>query len=293
MTGSTLETSKEPLFERVYKIARALRPLPTQEAAPNGAAPQLSVGQELLSRLQQANVQPLVAKVRESYLSGQEQALPLLNHMGDYLTELDDRWQLFVHTRIDPLLGGERSQQLSELNIQMSAAEKDINRRLLFSVGNMGIAWVATHFFPPLALFNAGMMVWLGLPIYRRGWQTLVEERRLTYPVVLAGAAATILLGGQYVPGSVMMFAIIATNKLVNRTEDHFRRSIVDALGQQPRTVWRLRGDVAVETPLAEIERGDLLVVGAGEMIAVDGVIVEGAAVVDQHRHLLLLLRSH
>jgi len=30
MTGSTLETSKEPLFERIYKIARALRPLPTQ-----------------------------------------------------------------------------------------------------------------------------------------------------------------------------------------------------------------------------------------------------------------------
>ncbi len=284
MTGSTLETSKEPLFERFYKIARALRPLPTQEAAPNGEAPQLSVGQELLSRLQQANVQPLVAKVRESYLSGQEQALPLLNHMGDYLTELDDRWQLFVHTRIDPLLGGERSQQFNELGIQMSAAEKEINRRLLFSVGNMGIAWVATYFFPPLSLINAAMMVWLGLPIYRRGWQTLVEERRLTYPVVLAGAAATILLGGQYVPGSVMMFAIIATNKLVNRTEDHFRRSIVDALGQQPRTVWRLRGDVAVETPLAEIARGDLLVVGAGEMIAVDGVIVEGAAVVDQHR---------
>lgn len=147
MTGSTFETSKKLLFERFYKITRALQLLSAQVAASNGAATELSVGQELLSRFQQANVQPLMAKARESYLSGQEQALPLLNHMGNYLTELDDRWQLFVHTRIDPLLGGERSQQLSDLNIQMSAAEKDINRRLLLSVGNIGIAWVATQFF--------------------------------------------------------------------------------------------------------------------------------------------------
>ena len=297
---------------------------------------------ERLNRLQQNTVQPLITRFlsaalapnkqgggyQESYLFGaghgaghgtertiKEQVsdlveqIPLLNQVEvfnqveGYLAELDERWQVFVHTRVDPLLGGRRSEQLGELGIQMSASEKEMNRRLLLSAGNIGVAWIATHLFPPLALINAGMMVWLGEPIYGRGWRALRDEKRLTYPVVLAGAAATLIISGQYVPGSVMMFVLTATRKVVNRTEDHFRRNIVDALGQQPRTVWRVRPDVipgqlnvpinvpmslgneiAVETPLAEIKHGDILLVGAGETLAVDGVILEGFATIDQHR---------
>jgi len=258
MAATVLEGAKETLFSRLQRKVREARP--------------------------HSKIHSLIEKARDVYHSGQEQTAPLLNDVGDYLTDVDNRWQLFVHTRIDPLLGGKRSQQLGELGIQMSTVEKSINRRLLFSVGNMGIAWAATNVLPPLALINAGMMVWLGMPIYQRGWQTLINEKRLTYPVVLAGAAATTILSGQYIPGSVMMFAITATNKVINRTEDHFRRNVVDALGQQPSSVWRLRDNVAVETPLSEVHHGDVLLVGAGEMIAVDGTIIEGAATVDQHR---------
>ena len=39
-----------------------------------------------------------------------------------------------------------------------------------------------------------------------------------------------------------------------------------------------------MEIPLSAIQQGDILVIGAGETIAVDGVIVSGAAVIDQHR---------
>lgn len=258
MAASLLEGTKETLLSRLHRKVRAVR--------------------------QHTKIHSLLEKAKDVYQSSQEQTAPLLNDVGDYLTDVDDRWQLFVHTRIDPLLGGKRSQQLGELGIQMSTVEKSINRRLLFSVGNIGVAWAATSVMPPLAIINAGMMVWLGMPIYQRGWLALVNEKRLTYPVVLAGAAATTILSGQYVPGSVMMFAITATNKVINRTENYFRRNIVDALGQQPSTVWRLRDNVAVETPLPEIHHGDVLLVGAGEMIAVDGTIVDGAATVDQHR---------
>ena len=272
MIASSLNRAKETVFDQLHRKAR------------RAFSPETGAFSPVEAVRQQVNVQALIEKAKDFFHSGQKQAAPLLNNMEEYLTDVDDRWQLFVHTRIDPLLGGERSQQLGELGIQMTAVEKNINRRLLFSVGNVGIAWAATNVMPPLALINAGMMVWLGMPIYRRGWLALVEEKRLTYPVVLASAAATTILSGQYIPGSVMMFAISATNKVINRSEDHFRRNISDALGQQPRTVWRLRDNVAVETPLTEIQHGDTLLVGAGETIAVDGVIVEGAAMVDQHR---------
>ena len=237
-----------------------------------------------LQRMQQETLQPLVAEVNTRYQSSKTEVAPLLNTLGGYLSELDDQWQLFVHTRIDPLLGGVRGQQLGDLGIHMSAAEKDINRRMILAAGNIGVALVTTHLFLPLAVVNIGFIAWLGLPIYQRGYQALVKERRLTYPVILFGAQLAIIFGGHFVPGSIVAFGIMITEKIINRTEDHFRRNIVDALGQQPRTVWLLVDGAEVETPLAAIRQADVIAIGAGETIAVDGVILVGAAMIDQQR---------
>lgn len=234
--------------------------------------------------VQNETVQPLVAEVNTLYNAGKTQAAPLLNTLGASLTKLDDRWQLFVHTRIDPLLGGTRGQQLNDLGIRLSPVEKEMNRRLILAAGNVGIALITTHLFLPLAAVNVGLIAWLGMPIYQRGYRALVEEHRLTYPVVLLSAQVAIVLGGNFVPGSVAMFMVTVTEKIINRTEDHFRRNIVDALGQQPRLVWLLVNGTEVETPFAAIRQGDVIVIGAGETVAVDGVIIAGAATIDQHR---------
>ena len=238
----------------------------------------------LWQQAQQETIQPLLAEVTTRYKARKTQAEPLLNALGAYLAELDEQWQTFVHTQIDPLLGGARGEQLSALGIRMSSAEKDINRRLILAAGNIGVALATTHLFLPLAVVNIGFAAWIGLPIYQRGYKALVEDHRLTYPVILFGAQLAIIFGGHFVAGSVMAFVVTATEKIINRTEDHFRRNIVDALGQQPHAVWLLTNGVEVETPLAAIRQADVLVIGAGETIAVDGVIIAGAAIIDQQR---------
>jgi Cu2+-exporting ATPase len=237
-----------------------------------------------VQEMQQEMIQPLMTELTPLYQEVREEAAPFLNKIGGYLRKLDEQWQTFVHTRIDPLLGGARGQQLTDLGIQMSAAEKDINRRLILAAGNIGVALLAAQVFLPLAALYIGLIAWLGMPMFQRSYLALVQERRLTYPIVLLGAELAIILGGHFVAGSVAMFIIVSSNKLINRTEDHFRRNITDALGQQPRTVWRLVNGAEVDTPLEDIRQTDVLLIGAGEMIAVDGVIIDGAAMIDQHR---------
>jgi len=254
------------------------------QAGKEEAAPLLDDIRSYLQKVRQETIQPLLEEINPLYQAGKEQAAPLLNLTGGYLQKLDERWQVFVHTRIDPLLGGERAQQLTNLGIQMSAAEKDINRRLILAAVNIGIALVATRFFLPLAAINIGFIAWLGMPLYQRGYRALTQERRVTYPIVLLCAELAIIFGGHFVAGSVAMFVIAASHKILNRTEDHFRRNIVNALGQQPRTVWRVVNGYEVGTPLEAIGQADVLVIGAGETIAVDGVIIAGAAMIDQHR---------
>lgn len=57
----------------------------------------------------------------------------------------------------------------------------------------------------------------------------------------------------------------------------------MQVFGQQPRTVWVQVDEAEVEIPFAQLQTGDRLVVTAGQMIPVDGVLVQGVASIDQH----------
>lgn len=58
---------------------------------------------------------------------------------------------------------------------------------------------------------------------------------------------------------------------------------MADLFGGQAWTVWLLVAGMEVETPFAHVQSGDTVVVQAGQMIPVDGVITHGVATIDQH----------
>lgn len=214
----------------------------------------------------------------------QEQGALLMDEVKRVLLTLDDQWQRIVEQHIDPLFGSTRSRQFADLGIGLSAAEKDMNRRLILAVGNIGIALMAEQLFLPLALVNIGFSAWLIRPIIERGVRTLMKEKRLTYPLVILSTELVTYLHGFFVPGSVVILLVTVTNKLINRTEHHFRRELASALGEQPHSVWVLIDGNEVEVPFAGLQMGDQVVVGAGEIVPVDGVVTGGTATIDQHK---------
>src|SRR5208337_5381353 len=54
-------------------------------------------------------------------------------------------------------------------------------------------------------------------------------------------------------------------------------------LGKQPRYAWLLQDGQEIQVPLDRLQKGDIVVVNTGEVVPVDGVIVEGLAMIDQH----------
>jgi Cu2+-exporting ATPase len=67
-------------------------------------------------------------------------------------------------------------------------------------------------------------------------------------------------------------------------TQTVTRQSLTHLLGELPTRVWVLRGGEERSIPFEELLLGDILVLTAGHLVPVDGVVVEGAAIVDQHR---------
>ena len=70
--------------------------------------------------------------------------------------------------------------------------------------------------------------------------------------------------------------------KILYKTEDRARRTLVSVFDQQPRSVWLEVDGVEVEVPLERVRAGDTVVVQAGQPIPVDGVITRGLASIDQ-----------
>ena len=109
------------------------------------------------------------------------------------------------------------------------------------------------------------------------------KERRLGVDVlnsiVVMGCLATL----QLFPGAILAWCLSVGRYLVRRTEDNSKKLLLGAFGKQPRYVWLVKDDIEIEMPLDRLEKGDVVAVHTGEVVPVDGIIVEGLAMIDQH----------
>ena len=65
---------------------------------------------------------------------------------------------------------------------------------------------------------------------------------------------------------------------LVRRTEDSSKKMLLGAFGKQPRFVWLLTDGQEIQLSTDKLHKGDIVVVHTGEVVPVDGIIVEGLA---------------
>ena len=70
---------------------------------------------------------------------------------------------------------------------------------------------------------------------------------------------------------------------LVKKTQDDSKKLLLNAFGKQPRYVWLYRDGAEVQIALDRLQPLDVIVVNTGEVVPVDGIIVQGMAMIDQH----------
>ncbi len=97
---------------------------------------------------------------------------------------------------------------------------------------------------------------------------------------VLAAVGAAVL--GAWFEAGLLLFLFSLGHALEHRALDRARRAI-DALGRlRPETARVRRNGELVEVPVAEVKRGDRVVVRAGDRVPLDGIIREGRSSLDQ-----------
>jgi heavy metal translocating P-type ATPase len=95
-------------------------------------------------------------------------------------------------------------------------------------------------------------------------------------------AIATALALGEYLAGAVVALMLAGGNALEASAGRRARRELTTLVERAPRSARRVRGDTVEVVPVEDLAVGDVVVVPAGEVVPVDGVVEGSGAVLDE-----------
>jgi Cu2+-exporting ATPase len=194
--------------------------------------------------------------------------------------------QAFKKVIMISLSGGEvRHQQLKQMvtvDNQANAFQKKLDRNINLSIGLMGLALIGTWFYSPLLPIAAAGALYLFYPLCQKFSQEL-KKWRITTELLEIITIISFLMMGYIFLATLITFLSLLNLKLLARTEEHLHGQLINVFGLQPQSVWVIREGMEVEIPLEAVQKEDIVVVNAGEIIPVDGIITDGFASIDQH----------
>jgi Cu2+-exporting ATPase len=178
--------------------------------------------------------------------------------------------------------------QLIQILDDVLHKSRDIERSpvdldLPLSTASVVLAATSRFLFPALTPLSAAVFLYSVLPSFKSAYDVAFKEKRLGVDVLDAIVVTACLATNQLLAGSVLGLSLSVARKLVQKTEDDSKKMLLNVFGKQPRFVWLDVDGVEVETSLEKIKHNDIIFVHTGETVPVDGEVVDGMAMIDQH----------
>ncbi len=158
-----------------------------------------------------------------------------------------------------------------------------LDLHLPLCTASVPFAAAAQFAMPGLLPAAALLFAYTSIPTFREARHVLFEEKRLGVDVLDAIVVVGCLGTMSIFPGTVLCWCLSFGRVLVKRTQDNSKKLLLNAFGKQPRYVWLYRNGTEVQVSLDKLNKGDIIVVNTGEVVPVDGHVVEGMAMIDQH----------
>jgi heavy metal translocating P-type ATPase len=135
---------------------------------------------------------------------------------------------------------------------------------------------------PIVQAINAPLMLWNGYPIALRAWRVWQRERRLNIDFLDTLAITASLLQGNPLAGAIVTWLIKLGDWIRDLTAAGQRKAMSELLEFQAKMAWVIRDGVVTSIPASQLAIGDPVVAYPGEMVPVDGEVIDGQAMIDQ-----------
>ena len=178
----------------------------------------------------------------------------------------------------------------------LAMSEMVLGSRMLEFVSRPASNWVQL-------VFSAPVVVWAGRPFFVRGWASIINRRPNMFTLIALGVGSAYVysLGATMVPTlfpagfqreggvepyfdtSVVIIVLVLLGQVLElRARHQTGAALRSLLSLAPAIAHRIIDGGEEDVPLGLVETGDTLRVRPGELIPVDGVVVEGRSAVDE-----------
>ncbi len=159
--------------------------------------------------------------------------------------------------------------------------EQENTHYLKLSFISIGITSAFALLLPTFTILTVPLLVYCALPVYQDAYNSLVKKGKFKISILDSIAITAGVTTGYYVVSAFGGGIYFIAAKLLDKTRNNNQKIICDIFQELPQYVWLLSNKV--EIAISELKAGDIIVVNAGEVIPVDGKIVNGIATIDQH----------
>ncbi len=150
------------------------------------------------------------------------------------------------------------------------------------SLFTMGLVALRT-LFPFLSPISLASYIYTAFPVMEDVEKALVKDHKVNVDVLFFIGNLLAISIDQFFPVSFGLWVRYTGRMGAEKTKNRSHTILTSVFEQLPHTVWVLIDQVEVEVPLQDVRANDIVIAKAGEVIPVDGLIMEGMASIDQH----------
>lgn len=165
----------------------------------------------------------------------------------------------------------------------MSVAEAEAAHQQGVSLGAAGLFAVGAFTTPTIAWVGLLMLGYNATYMLRKIRHSLHKQANLSVVCLDFLSISFAILLGFFFTAALLFGMVFTASRLTAKTEREAQADFSRIFGELSDTAWLLQDGIEVEVPLSSLNEKDVIVVHSGNMIPVDGHIVAGEGMVDQH----------
>ena len=183
--------------------------------------------------------------------------------------------------KIFEILDGIKIDDLFEAEPTQVQLSREITNDFYLKLSKMILSRIGYKIFLPFPILNA-LTIYHALEYIWKGLDSLTDFR-VDVALLDGAAVAGALLQRQYKPASSMMFLLSISDALEDYTIQKAKSNLKDSLALNIDTVWVVGEDgEEKQCPAVDIRKGDKIKIHMGDIIPVDGKVIDGEGMVNE-----------
>lgn len=170
-----------------------------------------------------------------------------------------------------------------EPSATISPEEQQANRALVYAGSILLFNTIGKLFYPPLMLLSAPLLLRIGIPFLEKAVRDWRTHRKIGTSALDVAITLGMIAAGAFWTNALFHVLFAASHKVQLKTRQQMHQNLVNILGEMPRFVWVAGEGAEVARPIEQVQVGEMIIAHAGEILPVDGLIVSGVAIIDQH----------